>query len=137
MKTPSRKRQKLLERPCITRGLSVSIKRKQKMYQTHFLSKDKKLISLHRTYANKLNKIKYIAKKTYFNKMFDKHKSNLQQTWQMIKSFFPNVKESLPTINKILVNKTEINVTASIANHFNTYFSNVGKNLAMKFSEMT
>ena len=69
--------------------------------------------------------------------MFDKHKSNLQKTWQMIKSFFPNVKESLPTINKILVNKTEINVTARIANHFNTYFSNVGKNLAMKFSEMT
>ena len=53
----------------------------------------------------------------------------------MIKSLLPNVKESLPTINKIVVNKTEINDAASIANHFNTHFSSVGKNLAMKFSE--
>ena len=63
MKIASRKRQKLLERPWITRGLLVSIKRKQKMYKTYFLSKNEKLISLYRVYANKLNKIKYTVKK--------------------------------------------------------------------------
>ena len=63
MKIASRKRQKLLQRPWITRGLLVSIKRKQKMYKTHFLFKDENLISQYRIYANKLNKIKYIAKK--------------------------------------------------------------------------
>ena len=47
MEIASRKRQKLLERPWITRGLLVSIKRKQKMYKTHFLSKDESLISLY------------------------------------------------------------------------------------------
>ena len=67
--------------------------------------------------------------------MFDKHKSNPRKTWQMIKSLLPNAKDSSPTINKIVLNKTEINDTASIANQFNTYFSSVGKNLAMKFSE--
>ena len=40
MQIASRKRQKLLERPWITRELLVSIKRKQKMYKTHFLTKD-------------------------------------------------------------------------------------------------
>ena len=135
-KIASRKRQKLLERPWITRGLLVFIKRKQKMYKTHFLFKDENLISLHRIYANKLNKIKYIAKKTYFNKMFDEHKSNPQKTWQRIKSLLPNAKDSSPTINKIVVNKTEINDAASIANQFNIYFSSVGKNLAMKFSKL-
>ena len=79
--------------------------------------------------------MKYIAKKTYFNEIFHEDKSNPRKTWQMIKSFLPSVRESLPTINKIVVNKTEINDTASIANHFNTYFSNVGKSLAMQFSE--
>ena len=67
--------------------------------------------------------------------MFDKHKSNSRKTWQMIKSLFPNAKDSSPTINKIVVNKTEINDATSIANQFNTYLSSVGKNLAMKFSE--
>ena len=36
IKIASWKRQKLLERPWITRGPLVSIKRKQKMYKTHF-----------------------------------------------------------------------------------------------------
>ena len=40
MKIALRKRQKLLERHWITRGLLVFIKRKQKMCKTHFLSKD-------------------------------------------------------------------------------------------------
>ena len=66
--------------------------------------------------------------------MIDIHKSNPRKTWQMIKSL-PNVKESSSTINEIVVNKTEINETGSNANHFNTYFSIVGKNLAMKFSK--
>ena len=105
------------------------------MHKTHFLSRDENLIPLYSVYANKLNKIKLIAKKTYFNKMFDKHKSNPRKTWQMIKSLLPNAKDSSPTINKIVVNKTEINDAASIANHFNTYFSSVGKNFAIKFSE--
>ena len=105
------------------------------MYKTHFLSKDENLIALYRVYANKLNKIKYIAKKIYFNKMLDKHKCNPRKTWQMIKSLLPNAKDLSPTINKIVVNKTEINDAASIANQFNTYFSSVGKNLAIKFSE--
>ena len=53
----------------------------------------------------------------------------------MIKSLLPNAKDSSPTINKIVVNKTEINDAASIANRFNTYFPSVGNNLAIKFSE--
>ena len=53
----------------------------------------------------------------------------------MIKPFLPNAKDSSPTINKIVVNKTEINDAASIANHFNTYFSSVVKNFAIKCSE--
>ena len=53
----------------------------------------------------------------------------------MIKSLLSNAKESLFTINKIVANETEIIDTARIANHFNTYFSSNGKNLAMKFSE--
>ena len=135
MKFTVQKRQKLLERPSITWGLLVSIKRKHKMFKTHFLSKNENLISLYRIYANKPNKIKYKAKQTYFNKTFDKPNSIPRKTGQTIKSLLPNVKESLPTINKIVVNETEINDTARIMNHFNKYFSSVGKNLAMKFSE--
>ena len=64
--------------------------------------------------------------------MFDNHKSNPRKTWQVIKSLLPTVKETSPTINKIVVNETEINDTASITNHFNKYFFSVDKNLAMK-----
>ena len=72
------------------------------MRKTHFLSKNENLILLYRTYANKLNKIKYIAKKTCFNKMFDQYKSDIQTTRQIIKSLLPNVKDSSPSIHKIV-----------------------------------
>ena len=104
MKIASQQQQNLLERPWITWLLivstKVSINQNQKMYKTHFLSEGENLFSLYKTYANELNRIKYFAKKN-FSKMFHKHKSNPQKTWQFIKSLLPNVDESSPSINKI------------------------------------
>ena len=54
----------------------------------------------------------------------------------MIESLLPIAKDLSHSINKIVVNKTEINDAACIVNHYNTYFSSVGKNPGMKFSEL-
>ena len=68
MKIALQKQQNLLERPWMTWLLivstKVSINQNQKMYKTHFLSEGENLFSLYKTYANKLNRIKYFAKKT-------------------------------------------------------------------------
>ena len=80
----SSSQKKRLRKPWITAGILKSIKRKQKMYSSHFLSKDEKKMKEYKTFSNKLNKIKYIAKKNYYQNQFEKNNNNLKKTWGLI-----------------------------------------------------
>ena len=53
-----------LKKPCISNGILNSIKAKQKMFKTHFLSHDQAKVKFFKKYNNKLNKIKELAKRT-------------------------------------------------------------------------
>ena len=79
-----RSKLKQFTRPWITNGILKSIKTKQKMYYTHFFSNDSKKIKQYKIYSNKLNKIKSINKRNYYNTQFTKCKNNLKATWKII-----------------------------------------------------
>ena len=70
------------------------------------------------------------AKKLYYNTIFNEYKRNMKKTWRIINKTLTRNKEGseLPSIfchdDKELTNPTEI------ANAFNVYFANIGKNLA-------
>ena len=59
----SRRQKRLRAKPWLTKGLLVSIKYKQKLYRSHFLSNDVDKKTYYKQYSNKLNKIKTKAKK--------------------------------------------------------------------------
>ena len=59
VKIASRKQNRLNKKPWITRGLVISIRKKQKLFVTHFLKGDDSQKSFYKQYANKLNKLKY------------------------------------------------------------------------------
>ena len=61
----SRKQKRLRAKPWLTKGLVVSIKYKQKLYHSHFLSNDADKKIYYKQYSNKLNKIKTKAKKLF------------------------------------------------------------------------
>ena len=54
--TNAKKRQ--LKKPWISNGILKSIKTKQKMFKTHFLSHDQAKVNFFKKYNSKLNKIK-------------------------------------------------------------------------------
>ena len=83
MKQASQSRIKQLSKPWLSKGLIKSIKVKQKLYHTHFLSKDPFKISLYKSYSNALNKLKTKAKNNY-NQQFLQCKNNLKTTWKLI-----------------------------------------------------
>ena len=58
VKEVPRSKLKQFTKPWITNGILKSIKTKQKMYYTHFLSNENNKIKLYKIYSNKLNKIK-------------------------------------------------------------------------------
>ena len=62
MKKASQTKQKQLNKPWLTKGILKSIKRKQKMYRMHFLSKDGQKTREYKHYANVLTCIKNKSK---------------------------------------------------------------------------
>ena len=75
---------KQLNKPWLTQGLLKSIKRKQKMYKSHFFSKISMKIKEYKQYSNLLNKLKAKAKYKYYNQYFQLYKENLKETWKFI-----------------------------------------------------
>ena len=78
MKQASRNKQRLLQKPWISKGILKSIKAKHTMYKTHFSYNDPTKVYEFKKYSNRLNYLKNISKKAYFCKHFDWCKSNLK-----------------------------------------------------------
>lgn len=85
-------------KPWITNGILKSIKHKQKMYKTHYLSKNPIKIDKYKKYCNSLNKLKTISKSQYYQKQFELSKNNLKYIWQLLGSLI-NRKTKKTTYN--------------------------------------
>ena len=81
---PRKKIKQLVHKPWITKGLIKSIKVKQKLYRTHYLSNDLVKKQQYKKYSNTLNNLKNKIKKGYFKEQFQLCKSNLKTTWKLI-----------------------------------------------------
>ena len=86
------------------------------------------VINLH-TYNNILKHSIRKAKANYYYSRFEKYKNDMRNTWVTIKEIISresktNFPESFQINNVLTKDKT------LIANEFNTYFANVGSNLA-------
>ena len=62
----SRKRSKLANKPWISKGILASIRNKQKMYKTHVIGGSEIAKTSYKAYANKLTKVKFLAKNYIF-----------------------------------------------------------------------
>ena len=80
LKKASRKQKRLQNKPWITKGLYKSIKKKQKMYKTHYINGSLKEKYFYKRNANILTRMKNLAKKLYFHHILDESKNNPQKT---------------------------------------------------------
>ena len=62
----SRKQRRLQSKPWLTKGLLVSIKRKQQLYRSHFLSVDSAKRQFCKMYSKTLQRLKSKAKRNFF-----------------------------------------------------------------------
>ena len=132
----SRKMKKLKQKQWITKGIWTSIRNKQKLYVTHYLNGSNVQKKYYKKYANKLTKLKSISKKKFYENEFTKFRSNSTETWKIIKSLLPQTKFKLQQPRKIQANDKVLSTSSEIATEFNKYFSNIGKKLAKKFSNI-
>ena len=82
------------------------------------------------TYKKLLKKTIRLAKAKYYVELFEKNKSNIRHTWSTIKYIFGKFKVKSELPNYFVIGDSEINNSYSIANHFNSFFANVGPRLS-------
>ena len=126
----SRNKQKQLRKPWITNAILKSIKNKQSMYKTHFLSTDPDKVAEYKKFSNKLNHVKSASKKTYFSKRFELCKNNLKATWKLIGALIKRKPTGCITPSRIVGNNKVYTDKADVCEQFNQYFINVGPQLA-------
>ena len=129
----SRQKKKQLEKPWVSKAILSSIKRKHKLFKTHFWSTDPRKQQEYKTYSNKLSKIIKAARKSDLAKQFELNRDNIKSTWKLIGSLIDRRKNnSQIPIKKFLYNNRLYADKQSICNQLNNYFVSVGETLADK-----
>ena len=111
IKKASNSKMKQLKKPWISSSILISIKKRHKLFKSHFLSGDPEKIKQYKIYNNKLNKVKATAKKNYFDSQLALNKNNFKITWKLIIGMIidRNRNKTLPYLNlSIIINALQI-----------------------------
>ena len=85
LKKLSKRKAKLLSKPWITKGILISIKRKNTLYKLYMNSKNAYYFSKYKFYRNKIKHLILLSKKSYYSNYFQNNSNNIKKTWQGIK----------------------------------------------------
>lgn len=137
IKTVRFKKYKHKASPWITSGILKSIKQRDKLYGSlKTLYPGTLLYDSHecnlKTYNRILNKSIRQAKKSYYYRTFEKHKSDMKKTWDTIKGLLNANKQKSDFPNFFKVNGENISNHKQIADNFNKFFVEIGPTLANK-----
>ena len=102
----SRKKQRLYNKPWVTKGILISIRNKQKLHKSHFLRGSEVSKVIYKTYANKLNKVKSLSTKLYFAQEMTNCMDDGRKMWEAIGTLIPSksTKKSKLTPSELEIN---------------------------------
>ena len=125
------------KKPWLTLALKESIKTKNKLYVTSTKGSNKKEKSAqYKLYRNRLYHLLRSAERRYYHDVLVEHKSNLKQSWKIIKSVI-NKRKYHPLNNKFKYNGKVIDDGFEISNRFNKFFVHVGESLPSVIPQST
>ena len=119
--------------PWITKGILKSIQTRNRLFKQHLRNPTDANLKAYRTYRNKLTKLIRTSRKLYFSDKINKAGSNTNATWKVIKEVMGTKTDPPPTDN-ITLNGTKIDQPNQCANSFNSFFTNIGPELARKIT---
>ena len=122
---------KVPKKPWITSAIVKSIDRKHKLYKTYIGHPSLSNKERYTKYRNMLTTLIRSSNKTYYAEKLDACKHNTKRTWSILNSILNrSVKDRLP--RSFNVNNATITDPNEIANHFNSYFVDIGPSLSRK-----
>jgi len=121
-------------KPWITNEITINIRKRQAYFC--LVKQNKMPLNFYKKFRNHVTAQIRRSKKAYYFKRFELCKNNMKATWRLINSVIrPNGSNNRNTIKRILFNNVEYCGEAEIANVINTFFSEVGSNIAESLPE--
>jgi len=115
--------------PFMTLGLLTSRREKIRLHKKSLAFPTQDNILTYRRYRNVFARILKASKKLYYATEFSKARKNPKKTWELINQAINNT-GSEQKIDKITSNGQEITNKTEIANAFNDFFVDIGKNIS-------
>ena len=115
--------------PWLTLGLKESVRIKNKLFIIYKRESSPDNLNAYKQYKCMLNRLLRNAKRDYFQNLFEKNKYNMKKSWQIMKQLLQKTNISQKP-NKLNINGQIITNSKEIAEKFNTFFTNIGKNLS-------
>ncbi len=125
----NKRRRNIPRKPWITSAIVKSINRKDKLYKKYVSHSTDYNKNLYVTYRNRLTALIRVSKRNYYADKLKEFKHNSKQTWNVLNNILG--RNNKPTIaSQFKLNNIQVSDPTLIANGFNSYFVNVGSNLA-------
>ena len=109
-------------KPWITKGFLISIKKKQKLNKTHYIFRLRSEKKYYKLYSNTLTRVKNFAKRIYYHNKITRHKINPKKLWDVLRFLLP-LKTEFNTPNALTVKNFTITDINDIAEEFDYHFA--------------
>ena len=120
----------------MTKGLVKSSKKKQRLYEKCLKNRNSENELNYKQHKTLFKSLKKKSKKNYYSDLIDSYKCNMKKTWNITKEIIGNKRVTNARLpNFIMVKNREIFDKKEIAEIFNSYFINIGPNLAASIPE--
>ena len=116
-------------KPWMSPALLKACRNKNKLYKHYLNTRNNIALNKYKTYKNKLTNILRKCEKQYYVNLLDLHKSNLRETWKIIKGVLNNHTTNHTNI-PLRINGILVDNPVDKANEFNKYFTSIGPTLA-------
>ena len=124
-----------IKNPWITRGILRSIKTRNKLYKSYISKPSEHSLKKYKQYRNKLTDIIRTSKKAYYAQKIGNAEGDINATWKVINDLI-NKNKPQNKIDNLKVDSQPENITdpTEIAHTFNSFFTNIGPDLASKIN---
>jgi hypothetical protein len=112
--------------PFMTAGLLVSRSTKNHLFKTKLLDNSPASIQKYKDFKTVYSKTLRAAKKLYFQQKLEANVKNPKKTWETLNEAMGKEKHS-SNVEKININGTQSSDPLKMANHFNEFFTQIGK----------
>lgn len=124
-------------KPWITPGILISIRKKNNLYKKWLIKRSNESLAKYKGYKNRLTYIIRNAEKLYYENRFLELSNDIKNTWKLIKSVINENNSKHDSIHEMSINGQTTSDKFTIANKFNDYFVNIGKDLSKTIPEIS